>query len=292
MTDDYPGDRTFVGEAWVQSPRRLARYLRPDELHTAFNFDFLLAPWDAKAMRDVIDETVETLGEVGAPPTWVLSNHDVVRHLTRYGGGGIGTLRARAAALLMLALPGGAYVYQGEELGLAEIRDLPDNLRQDPTFRRTKGKEIGRDGCRVPLPWSGADPPFGFGPDGGGPPWLPQPESWAALTAERQAADPDSMLALYRRALHLRREHPALGEGPLEWLETAADADADGDGDGPDGVLAFRRDSNFICVVNFGDAPADLPASVPDGARLLLASRPLDDSRRLPGPGAAWFVTG
>ena len=281
VTDEYDHDPTFVGEVWVQSLRRLARYVRPDELHTAFNFNFLLAPWDAKAMREVIDETIETLGEVGAPPTWVLSNHDVVRHVTRYGGGEPGVRRARAAALLMLALPGGAYVYQGEELGLEEVTDLPDELRQDPAFIRTKGRQPGRDGCRVPLPWSGDAPPFGFGPDDGAAPWLPQPETWAAKTAERQAADPDSMLSLYRSALRLRRELPALGEGTLEWLDTPA---AD--------VLAFRREPGFVAVVNFGDAPADLPASLPSGARLLLASAPLDDvgPGRLPGPAAAWYA--
>ncbi|MGH9116369.1 MAG: glycoside hydrolase family 13 protein [Acidimicrobiales bacterium] len=282
VTDAYPGDPTFVGEVWVQSQRRLARYVRPDELHTAFNFGFLLAPWDAKAMRDVIDETIETLGEVGAPPTWVLSNHDVVRHVTRYGGGPLGTRRARAAALLMLALPGGAYVFQGEELGLMEIVDLPDDVRQDPTFLRTKGASIGRDGCRVPLPWSGDQPPFGFGPAGSRP-WLPQPRDWASVTAKRQATEPDSMLTLYRNALRLRREQPALGEGPLDWLETDPDADD---------VLAFRRDPDVVCVVNFGDTPVDLPASVPECPRLLLASVPLDAAGRLPGPGAAWFDAG
>ena len=173
VSDTYDGERAFVGEVWVSTPERLARYLRPDELHTAFNFDFLLASWDADGLRSAIDQTLDALAEVGAPPTWVLSNHDVIRHVTRYGGGELGRRRARAAALLMLALPGGAYVYQGEELGLEEILDLPDELRQDPTFLRTGGAQKGRDGCRVPLPWSGAEPPFGFGP--GSTTWLPQP---------------------------------------------------------------------------------------------------------------------
>ena len=160
----YDGERVFVGEVWVATPERLARYVRPDELHTAFNFHFLLAPWDAAALRAAIDHEHRRARRVGAPPTWVLSNHDVVRHVTRYGGGELGRRRARAAALLMFALPGGAYVYQGEELGLAEVVDLPDDVRQDPTFRRTEGDERGRDGCRVPIPWSGDEPPFGFGP--------------------------------------------------------------------------------------------------------------------------------
>jgi alpha-glucosidase len=275
ISDSYPGDRAFVGEIWLQSPRRVARYLRPDELHTAFNFHFLLAPWDAAAMRATIDETLDAVGEFGAPATWVLSNHDVTRHMTRYGGGETGTRRARAAALLMLALPGGAYVYQGEELGLEEVVDLPDELRQDPAFRRSKGARRGRDGCRVPIPWSGSHRPFGFGP--GDHAWLPQPESWAELTAERQDADDTSMLALYRRALTLRRELPALGDGPLEWMDLADD------------VLAFHRPPGFTCVVNQGGQPVPLPVEITDGPQLLLASGPLAGSTRLPPDTAAWY---
>ncbi len=238
VSDTYPGDRAFVGEVWVATPERLARYLRPDELHTAFNFDFLLASWDAAGLRAAIDQSIDALVGVGAPATWVLSNHDVVRHVTRYGGGELGRRRARAAALLMLALPGGAYVYQGEELGLEEILDLPDELREDPTFRRTEGAQKGRDGCRVPLPWSGSEPPFGFGP--GPTTWLPQPLTWAERTAERQQGDPSSMLTLYQRALALRRQRDALGDGTMEWIAVGDDA------------LAFRREPGFTCIVNLG----------------------------------------
>jgi alpha-glucosidase len=276
VSDSYPGDRVFVGEIWVQSLDRLALYLRPDELHTAFNFTFLLAPWDAKALRAAVDDSIRSLSAVGAPATWVLSNHDVVRHVTRYGGGELGTRQARAAALLMLALPGGAYVYQGEELGLPEVLDLPDESRQDPTFYRTGGQDKGRDGCRVPIPWSGATASFGFGPTGAS--WLPQPAGWAGLTAERQDGDPDSMLNLYRSALRLRREIPALGDGTLSWLP----ADAD--------VLAFRRDPGFVAVVNVGDRAADLPEAV-RGARLVLTSGPVGDDGSLPAATAAWYAT-
>jgi alpha-glucosidase len=275
LSDAYPGERTFVAEAWVHTPVQLARYVRPDELHTAFNFGYLLAPWEAHALRAAIDESLGALSSVGAPATWVLSNHDVRRHVTRYGGGELGNRRARAAALLMLALPGGAYVYQGEELGLPEVIDLPDDVRQDPTFFRTGGKERGRDGCRVPMPWSGQAPPFGFGPPEAKP-WLPQPPEWAALTAERQAADPDSMLALYRRALQLRRTFPALGAGTMEWLETSRE------------VLAFRREPGFVCVVNLGDTPVALPREV-DLHDVILASDALRD-RRLPGATAVWYA--
>ena len=273
--DAYPGGRTFVAEAWVHDPAQLARYLRPDELHTAFNFNFLLAPWDAKAVRATVDQSIEALAGVGAPPTWVLSNHDVTRTVTRYGGGAEGLRRARAAALLMLSLPGGAYVYQGEELGLPEVTDLPGEVRQDPTFRRTGGAELGRDGCRVPLPWSGDEPPFGFGPDGT---WLPQPADWADLTVARQAADPGSVLSLYRAALRLRRQLPALGDGTLAWVEAGED------------VLAFRREPGFGCVVNLGDEPTDRPAEVPADATVLLASGPLGAGGQLPTATAVWYT--
>ncbi|MDY7099762.1 MAG: glycoside hydrolase family 13 protein [Actinomycetota bacterium] len=276
VIDAYDGDRTFVGEAWVQSPERRALYVRSDELHTVFNFGFLLAPWDAKGMRDAIDESLESFGAVGAPSTWVLSNHDVVRHVTRYGCGEIGTRRARAATLLMLGLPGGAYVYQGEELGLEEVVDLPDEVREDPTFHRTNGEEKGRDGCRVPIPWSGDEQPFGFGPGGS---WLPQPDHWAELTAAHEAGDPDSMLELYRSALRLRRELPKDPHVPaLEWVDT-----------GDEAVLAFRRGSGYACVVNLGDTPAAAPAAIAALGDPVLASTPLVDGR-LPADAAAWYL--
>jgi alpha-glucosidase len=273
ISDSYPGDVTFVGEAWVQSPRRLSRYLRADELHTAFNFNFLLAPWDAGALRQAVDDTIDALAEVGAPPTWVLSNHDVVRHVTRYGGGEVGTRRARAAALLMLALPGGAYVYQGEELGLPQVTDLPDEVLQDPTFVRSGGAERGRDGCRVPMPWSGRRPPFGFASGAGADPWLPQPQAWASLTVERQDADPASMLSLYRDALRLRKRLLKGGARPLAWLEAG------------EGVLAFTRGPGFACAVNLGTETVKV--SVP--GRVVVASGPLGADGRIPADTAAWF---
>jgi alpha-glucosidase len=280
VSDAYGRDIVFVAEAWVDTPEQLARYLRPDELHTAFNFDFLLAPWDGAGLRAAIDSSIDALAGVGAPPTWVLSNHDVVRHVTRYGGGEIGRRRARAAALLMLALPGGAYVYQGEELGLPQVTDLPDEVLQDPTFLRTGGADRGRDGCRVPLPWSGDEPPFGFGPPGSGStPWLPQPVEWASLTAERQASDPHSMLSLYRDALRIRK---TVGDAPLAWILVGLGAGGD--------VLAFRRGPGFACVVNLGEEPVDPPAELAmPGARVLLASGPLDADGRIAGSTAVWF---
>jgi alpha-glucosidase len=295
VADSYADPRVFVAEAWVELPERLARYVRPGELHTAFNFDFVRAPWNAAALRETIDSTMAEHEAVGAPPTWVLSNHDVTRHVSRLGRAQgdepafnlddlidrpldleLGLRRARAAALLMFALPGGAYVYQGEELGLPEVEDLPEDALQDPTWVRSGHTQRGRDGCRVPLPWAGAEPPFGFSPDGASaPPWLPQPATWAEHTAERLSAEPDSILALYREALRLRRAHPALGDGGLRWLPS------------PDGALAFARDPGFGCVVNLAADPVPLPA----GAQLLLSSRPLTAEGAVGPDTAAWFAT-
>ncbi|MFI6813675.1 glycoside hydrolase family 13 protein [Nonomuraea sp. NPDC050328] len=256
ILDSYPGGRMAVAEAWVSSPARLARYVGPDELHQAFNFEFMMAGFDAKSFREVIDRSLAEAEIVGAPTTWVLSNHDKPRHVTRHGS----LARARAATLLMLALPGSAYLYQGEELGLDEVLDLPDELREDPAFLRT-GES--RDGCRVPLPWSGTQAEgFGFGPAGSAAPWLPQPASWAALTAAAQEDDPGSTLTLYREALRLRKAHPALGLGSIEWVEA------------PEEVLVLRREPGFTLVTNTGETPVTLSALGLAG-EVLLASGPM-----------------
>jgi alpha-glucosidase len=294
LADAYEDSRVFVAEAWVHNAERLAQYLRGDELHTAFNFDFLLAPWRAEEMRASIVTSLNAHDLVGAPPTWVLSNHDTVRAVSRYARPQdarpphrltdlldlpadfeVGLARARAAALLMLALPGGAYVYQGEELGLPEVEDLPDEVLQDPTWEQSGRTDRGRDGCRVPIPWSGDEPPYGFSPEGAGaPPWLPQPRRWAALTVESQTGDDASTLELYRRALKIRRGHAALGDGFLRWL------------DAPEGAIAFARDPGFVCIINFS---AD-PVSAPDRAEKLLASGPLTEGNRVPVNTAAWYT--
>ena len=302
IADSYDDPKVFVAEAWTGDPVRLGLYLRPDELHTAFNFDFLVSAWREPELRDVIDRTLAAHRAVGAPPTWVLSNHDVYREVSRYAreqdrpqlGGEedftgrpadleVGLRRARAAALLMLALPGGAYVYQGAELGLPEVEDLPEESLQDPVWFQSGGQRRGRDGCRVPLPWSGAEAPFGFSerPDGAAPtgqPWLPQPASFAGLTVADQDGDPTSTLELYRSALSLRRSLEALGDGAMEWV------------DGGDGVLALTREPGFACWVNLSTHPVALPA----GAEVLLASGPLGDGdgdggRLLPTDTAVWL---
>ncbi|GAA4061255.1 glycoside hydrolase family 13 protein [Nonomuraea soli] len=284
LADEYD-QRILIGEVWFADQERFASYLRPDEMHTAFNFDFLAAPWDCAKLRASIEQTLTTHTPLGAPPTWVLSNHDVARVVTRYGRAEtswdhgerrdgvpsdleLGYRRSRAAALLAMALPGSIYVYQGEELGLPEVDAIPDELRQDPMFTRSGGTVPGRDGCRVPMPWSGEEPPFGFG---AGDTWMPQPADWRKLTVETQEADLGSMLNLYRTALAIRREH--LGDGSLTWLDL-----------GPQ-VLAFTRESGLTCVVNFGPDPVRLPAH----GRLLLASGSLDGDA-LPAETAVWLV--
>jgi alpha-glucosidase len=289
IADEY-GSRALIGEVWMPDVERFTRYLRADELHVAFNFDFLCCAWEIDRLHAVIDSTLASHAPVGAPATWVLSNHDVVRHVTRYGRAdtafdmadrrigeptdlALGERRARAAALLSLALPGGVYVYQGDELGLAEVEDLPDELRQDPIFSRSGHTDKGRDGCRVPMPWSGTAPPFGFSPEQAtASPWLPQPATWARRTAAVQDADPNSMLSLYRNALRLRQAEPALLAPGLDWLPVA------------DGALAFRRGADFACVINLGEAPVALP----EGARVLLSSDRLIDGK-LPTDTGAWL---
>ncbi|WP_033328747.1 glycoside hydrolase family 13 protein [Streptomyces yerevanensis] len=296
VADEFDGDRAFVAEAWsdtwADTPERLAAYVRPGGLHTAFNFDFLMASWDAKDLRAVIDESLAMLREVGAPATWVLSNHDVMRHTSRYARKTVarwmpneryqpqgpvdldlGVRRARAAALLMLALPGGAYIYQGDELGLPEVEDLPESVLQDPIWKRSGPTDRGRDGCRVPLPWSGQVAPFGFSPtDASSEPWLPQPANWSERSVQAQTGDETSMLELYRTALRLRRDNPALGDGTMTWLEA------------PAGVLAFRREPGFACIVNLSTEAYRLP----DHTSILLASGPITDGLLAPDQ-AAWL---
>jgi alpha-glucosidase len=294
IADSYDPPRALIGEVWLPDAGRFAAYLRPEELHTAFNFAFLGCPWQAGALRTVIDETLSVHAPVRAPATWVLSNHDVPRHVTRYGRAdtsfsldyrqlgaptdrALGLRRARAALLLNLALPGSVYLYQGEELGLDEVETIPDSVRQDPMFFRTGGENLGRDGCRVPLPWSGQEPPFGFSPPGAtAAPWLPQPLAWRDRTVEALSGDPDSILSLYRQALATRRATPGLGDGPMAWL------------DAPAGVLAFARpssqDPGILCWVNLS---AD-PVSLPEHAGVLLSSGPLADGQ-LPTDTAVWL---
>jgi alpha-glucosidase len=276
LADQYEESRVLVGEVWLPDAERLARYLRPDELHTAFNFDFLACPWEPRRLRETVDATLASHLPISAPPTWVLSNHDVTRPVTRYGRADTsfsfdakrlgtptdlarGTRRARAAALVAMALPGSMYIYQGEELGLPEVEDIPSHLRRDPMHARSGGVNPGRDGCRVPLPWCGSSAPYGFSSDGAAP-WLEQPNDWGTLTVAAQETNASSTLNLYRRGLELRREAPWGDDWSVDWLDT------------PDGVLAFERGPRFVCLTNFGAEPFPLP---PD-TELLLASDDLE----------------
>lgn len=293
--DGYSGenDRILCAEAWVDSQERRARYVRPDEFHQAFNFEFLQAQWRAGDLRDVITTSFSAADSVGAPTTWVLSNHDVVRHVSRLGlpptaklpvGIGIGDpqpdfdlglRRARAATALMLALPGSAYLYQGEELGLPDSTDMPDDVRQDPTWWRSGHTERGRDGARVPMPWEGGRPSYGFGPTDRT--WLPQPASYAALAVDHQLGVEGSTLELYRALLSARRER-ALGVGSLTWLEGYSEQ-----------VVAFVNGSagkEVLVITNFGPAPVPLPV----GARTLLSSGPLDDGGGVPADTTVWLT--
>ena len=286
--DEYTPPRTAVAEAWVHADRR-ARYASPDGLGQAFNFDLLQADFDAEQFRAIIDKNLAEAAASGASSTWVFSNHDVVRHATRYGlpqvggrhcqdwllAGGLasdvdavlGLRRARAASLLMFALPGSAYLYQGEELGLQEVGDIPAGERQDPAFFRNPGVDIGRDGCRVPLPWTAAGPSFGFGEDRA---HLPQPEWFARYAVDAQDNVMGSTLELYREALRYRRQ--LLTEERLTWVPAGGS------------VLHFVRPNGWQSVTNFGTRLVELPAGI-----ILLSSGPLAGGK-LPADTTAWII--
>jgi alpha-glucosidase len=289
-------DRILCAEAWVDSQQRVARYVRHDEMHQAFNFEFLQTHWRAGDLREAITSSLATMDAVGAPTTWVLSNHDVVRHCSRLGlpvgsrrpngigvgdpqpDAALGLRRARAATALMLALPGSSYLYQGEELGLPDSTDLPDEVRQDPTWARSGHTERGRDGARVPMPWEADRASYGFGPSDRT--WLPQPASYAALAVDRQLGVPGSTLELYRALLNVRRER-ALGTGSLSWLAGF-----------PESVLAFVNGSGagngtaaVTVITNLGPQPVAVPA----GSRTLVSSGPLTPQGLVPTDTTAWL---
>jgi alpha-glucosidase len=294
--DAFPGQRTAIGEVWYDTYATLAPYLAPDGLPQVFNFELVTAKWNAADIRAAIDATLALTDGSQAP--WVIGNHDVVRPVTRWGPDA-----ARAAALLLLALPGSAYLYQGEELGLPEVLDIPDAARQDPAFRRTGGKVRGRDGCRVPLPWDRGGGSFGFSrtdaasspaatvpvgtnqpvPVGTNQPasvgtnqpaWLPQPADWGRYSVAAERDIPGSFLGLYRDALRLRRAHPALGEGRMRWL------------DAPPDTLVFARDPGFVFAANLGGAALPLPPH----REVLLASAPFTQHGELAADAAAWLA--
>lgn len=258
ILDRYPGSRAMCGEAYVLPLSLMALWVRKDEFHQTFNFRFLDAGWEKEKLRAAIDESFEAFGAVGAPSTWVLNNHDVMRHVSRFGGdygratasdgvgpndpqpdNQLGLIKARAATLFMLGLPGSSYLFQGEELGLPEHTTLQAEYRQDPTFFRTNSARVGRDGCRVPIPWHGSSPALGFSETG--KTWLPQPDSYRLLARSLQEKDPASTLNLYKAALRLRK-HFELGEGSFSWSSVLGHAN----------ILCFEN-NEILVAHNFSD---------------------------------------
>jgi len=291
VAESYDRQLTLIGEAWV-SPEHAAEYVRRDELCQVFYFDLTAQPFDAAAFRASVDSGLSALAPVGGSATWTLNNHDVHRSVSRYGlvehdpvtatdpfaqvmrprgrvDVALGTRRATAALLFVLALPGAVYLYQGEELGLPEVQDLPEGVRQDPTWERSGHTDHGRDGSRVPLPWRSDEPAFGFS---SGTPWLPQPDWFADLAVDREEADPGSVLHRYRTALRARRDVDQ--DAPLSWLET-----------GRSDVLAFRR-GDLVCVTVFDGPAYDVPA---DWGAPVLSSDPMVTGSSLPAGTSGWF---
>lgn len=291
LLDSYPGERAMCGEAYVLPLSFMALWVRPDEFHQTFNFRYLDSEWKPEILFDSINESFEAFDAVGAPSTWVLSNHDIIRHASRMGGvvgrptasDGIGPndpqpdrelglRRARGATLFTLGLPGSTYLYQGEELGLPEHTTLEGKYRQDPTFARTQGKRVGRDGCRVPLPWeAGVGAANGFNQTGAS--WLPQPETYREYARDQQEGVAGSTLELYKRALNLRKEL-ALGDGSFEWLPEYTNARA----------LGYRN-GEVLVIHNFGREPLELPSG------RILATSQNDGSLSLGADQTVWLKT-
>ena len=295
ILDSYDGDRMAVAEAWVSPASRIAKYVRSDELQNSFNFEMLTTLWKADEIREKINNSIGALAEVGAPTSWVFNNHDVVRSvdrldlgLTNHGDttfsrhGDVkklsivrGTLRAKSATLMALALPGGTYLYQGEELGLPEVRDIPEDRLTDPRWQMSNYKDRGRDGCRVPIPWkSSSGGAFGFSSNENLTPqqaWLPPSSWWGKYSAESQESDPNSTLNVYRKALAIRKNEAGLGDGAMEWI------------DAPSQVVAFKRGEDFACYINFGSE-----IELPSNSEVLHSSAPLNGNF-LPTDTAVWL---
>ena len=286
ILDGYPGDRAMCGEAYVLPLSFMALWVRPDEFHQTFNFRFLDAGWDRQALVSAIDESFEAFDAVGAPSTWVLNNHDVLRHVSRFGGdygrttasdgvgpnnpqpdNVLGLQKARAATLFMLGLPGASYLFQGEELGLPDHTTIADENRQDPTFFRTSGQRVGRDGCRVPLPWEMGNASNGFNQTGKA--WLPQPDGYAALSRDQQQGKEGSTLTLYQQSLKLRKQFK-LGEGSFDWVSKTD-------------VLSYQNGRVQI-VHNFSSEPVKLTGEV------VISSMPLGKDGSLLPNDTAWVL--
>jgi alpha-glucosidase len=295
ILDSYSGDRMAVAEAWVSPAERIARYVRSDELHNSFNFEMLTTLWEADLIKNKIDISIKALAEVGAPSSWVFNNHDVVRSVDRLDLGltndgtstftrqgdptkfdiARGTLRAKSATLMSLSLPGGTYLYQGEELGLPEVRDIPEDRLTDPRWKMSGYVDRGRDGCRVPLPWK-SEPAGGFGFSTNellelDQAWLPLSPWMGNFSAESQDGVAGSTLTFYQEALAIRKTEEGLGDGSMQWIDAGKD------------VVAYSRAGNFACYINFGAA-----LELPEGSKVLISSGPLA-SNSLPTDTAVWL---
>jgi len=311
---DHPG-RELVMVAETYAPKRpelAAEYIRPGEFRQAFCFELMSTPWAAPRLRRTIAEIVETRVDVASNTAWAMNNHDVARAATRLGRAdaaddtdwvrppiaaahgeidlALGTRRARAALLLMLALPGAVYLYQGEELGLPEVLDLAPEARQDPSFARTNGAELGRDGCRVPVPWTDdAATSYGFSAVASPTaPWMPQPAGWGRYAASTQVDADASTLTLFQRAIAARRDAFAQGDAPIDWLDV----------DDHD-LVAFRR-GDTVVVTNTGASARPLPAVLGRHRRVLICSAPEHSIERgaiaaqidVPANATIWLTPG
>ncbi|MFZ9628117.1 MAG: glycoside hydrolase family 13 protein [Ilumatobacteraceae bacterium] len=295
----HPGRQLVtVSEAYTPGkPELLLKFVEPDQFHQSFCFDLLLAPWHRDLIFRAVDDVHRVLGAAGASLTWTLNNHDAQRSVTRYGRAdahlpeswtgnnlvytgapvdlAVGTRRARAMIAFVAGLPGSLYLYQGEELGLPEVLDIPDDRREDPIFFQTEGREIGRDGCRVPMPWTDdASTAFGFSPVAAEP-WLPQPIDWGRYAAAHQVDDPSSMLSLYREVMAGRRTltHAA----PLEWLPRTID-----------GVLGYVR-GDVAVVLNVSQRQQSIEALGTPFTAVVIASDAAATTTSLPPDSAAWY---
>lgn len=264
VVDHFPG-RVLTGQVSVRDDAAFARYVRADELHVGVTYRLLECDFDADEVRDAIEDSFAAVAGTPSPPSWTLADHDTERPVSRYGG----VARARAMAMVVLALPGTVFLYNGEELGLSDV-DLPDEALQDPRWLQSGRTDRGRDACRVPLPWEGSAPGFGFT---AGRPWLPIPDAWADRLVADQLEDTTSTLSVYRRALELRSCHPGFAGRELEWFGA------------PAGCLAFRRvGSTVVCALNTGEEPVPLPPG-----DVLLSSSPLAGGL-LPPDTAVWLA--
>jgi alpha-glucosidase len=285
--NQYDPPRVAVAEAWVH-PNRRAPYASEQGLGQAFGFDLLGQLWDHRGFKKTIDFQLKEAASFGSSTTWVFSNHDVIRHATRFGldkeslanlpkwfrsadreskiNFELGSARAKAATMLVLALPGSTYLYQGEELGMHEPLNIPSDQMQDPQWFRAEGS-ISRDGCRVPLPWTSTGSSYGFGPGGA---HLPQPAWFKDVNVEVENKDEGSSLNLYRLALALRKQ--LVTEEKLEWINHFGQR-----------VLHFRRPNGWECFTNFGNKLVKVPAG-----RVILTTAKIVDGK-VPANTTVWL---